>query len=194
MSALQEKLTELQRAAQPYVDQAEDRWEALPLERQRQVKIAALAFAVIFPIAVVVLPLTGGRVAAQRAVADAREQLETMRDLERIVLERGLSERNQEQKPRQTAKNTSLLATMDGIANKANVGALVQSMRPVNKSRDDNEREAVELQMDGLVLNEVVKLLYEVEYSDKDLVVQRLEIQKEPRNPNVLKVNLEVMQ
>lgn len=178
---------------QPLLNRLSDEWEELPPEKQQRMRLAGLAVAAALPFLLVVLPLVVGRISAHNQLAEARERLQKMRDLERTVLELRLNEGANDQ-PKES-KNTSLIAVLDGLAQKAAVGGNVQSMRPVNSGRKDSEdEEAVEIQLKDVVLQEFLKLLYEIEVGGADLTVRRLELSKEGKTTNQLRVSLEVVQ
>lgn len=191
---LQQVEQRLQTRLQPLLDQLSDEWQELPPEKQRRFRLIAAVLVAALPFLLIVLPLIIGRVSAYAALSQARERLAEMRDLERSVLELRLNEDTHEQQPKET-KNTSLIAVLDGIAQKAGVSSSVQSMRPVNNSRKDGDvEETVEVQLKGITLHEFVKLLYEIEVGNTDLTVKRLELNKETKTADVLRVSLEVAQ
>ena len=90
----------------------------------------------------------------------------------------------------------SLLSFMEGITRKVGVGDRISYMKPLSFS---GEKEGpltpvgVEIQIDGLGMKELVRLLYEIEYSGKLLRVHRVKIkassEEEERH---LKVTLQV--
>lgn len=184
-------LDELRNRLQPFIDQLQDRWQALPDDRQRLIRIGATSAAIILPLVMIVVPLLGGRLDAHQSIADAKSELEQMRALERRVLEHGLGDTGQGDQPVRRGRQASLIAVLDGIANKLEINNLIQAMRPIKSGRDE-ETEAVELQLKDLVLGELTALIYEIETSPQNLQIRRIEVQKELKDPNVLRAGIEV--
>ena len=182
MNALRDRLRVL-------VDDVTDRYEALDAERQRQARLVLVLLAIAVPLLLVVTPLAAGRLAAERERASAREQWEAVRDYEATILARNLHKT-----PAQDvggAAGDTLLSRVDAAARKADIQGSVQSMRPV-ASRGKEEAGAVEIQIGGIVYEDFLRFLYQIEVDKPALRVRRVDVQKDTREPNRLKIALEV--
>lgn len=185
---MNERLRELQEQLAPLLDHLRDRWDDLGEQQKRGLRLAAKILAALLPLLLVVLPLAGARLAAYRALAEAEAQLQEMRALERIVLERGLNATAQAAET-PDARGGSLLRTVDGIARKLGINELIQAMRPLGK---DGGGDAVEIQLKGLVLAELVELLYQLEVNPGGVTVRRLDVVKNVQDPRVVRATLEL--
>lgn len=173
----------------PYLDELRFRWESLEPERQRQIRLGAIAAGVLLPLILLLVPLVSGRLAAHAELESAHARLEEMQQLERRLREQGLNE--QEQRERLPTRDESLLSLVDSVAQKVGIGPRVKSMRPVGQGRSE-ESEAVRVELNSLVLEEVVRFLYQIEIESPVLTVRRLELNKEVKTPEQLQASLEV--
>lgn len=182
-------MNELRDRLRALVDDLTDRYEALDAERQRQARLVMVLVAIALPLLLVVTPLAAGRLAAGRERASAREQWDAVRDYEATILSRNLHKTPTSEVASGTGN--TLLSRVDAAARKADIQSLVQSMRPV-ASRGKEESGAVEVQIGGIVYEDFLRFLYQIEVEKPVLHVRRVDIQKDAREPNRLKIALEV--
>lgn len=166
-----------------------DRYEALDAEQQRQARLAGLVAAIVLPLLLVVLPLVSLRIAAERERTAAREQWAAVRELERAILERGLNNISSDAGAGKSAD--SLLTYLDAAARKVEIQNRVQAMRPI-AGRGKDDPGAVEVQLGGLVYEDFLRFLYQVEIEKPVLRIRRAEIQKDPKDPTRLRAVFEV--
>ncbi|RMF11672.1 MAG: hypothetical protein D6761_13890 [Candidatus Dadabacteria bacterium] len=186
-------LEPLQTRFEPVLDAARARWAALPDDRRALIRLTLVSLLIVMPVVLYVVPLIGSRMTAQQKLEQARAQLEQARQLEELILRRGLNSTGDKKAGKRAARtrNQSLIAMLDGIAAKVGVSGRVKAMRPVKSGRGD-DRERVELQLDALVLSEAVRLLYELEYHDPPVVVSRFEVMRDSGDERKLDVRIEV--
>jgi type II secretory pathway component PulM len=168
-----------------FLQRVRDRWELLPPEDQKRYKIiggviVALLFLLIFS------PFLRARIETRSRLSDLRNQFQEAVKIEEELYARGIVPR--EGKTRGLER--SLLGTMEQFARRAEISAKISSMRPIQKGSTD--KEGIEVEVHDLVLEQVIRFLYLVEGEGK-LLVSRLEIGKEVRNPSRLKLNIEVL-
>lgn len=182
-------MNELRERLRALIDELTDRYEALDAERQRQTRLVAVLLAAALPILFVALPLAVARLTAERDRASAREQWTTVRELETVILTRGLHKTPDEAAAR--SAGDTLLSRVDAAARKADIQGMVQSMRPV-ASRGKEDAAAVEVQVAGIVYEDFLRFVYQLEIDKPVLKVRRVDMQKDARDQRRLKVSLEV--
>lgn len=177
----------------PLLDTLRERWAALPDDRRALIRLTVLLLAIVMPVVLYVVPLIGSRVSAHARLEQARAQLEQARQLEALILRRGLNSAAKKDKGKRggAARDQSLIAMLDQVAAHVGISGRVKAMRPVKSGRGD-DRERVELQLDGLVLDEAVRLLYELEYHDVPVAVNRLEVVRDSGDDRKLDLRIEV--
>lgn len=166
-----------------------DRYEALAAEQQRQARLAGLVAAIVLPLLLVVLPLVNSRITAERERTAARKQWAAVRELERAILERGLNNTSSDAGTDKSAD--SLLTYLDAAARKVEIQNRIQAMRPI-AGRGKDDPGAVEVQLGGLVYEDFLRFLHQVEIEKPVMRIRRAEIQKDPKDPTRLKAVLEV--
>jgi len=162
-----------------------DRWELLsPEDRRRYGFVGGVILGLLFLL--LLSPFIRARLEARSRLKEHQDQFLRALKIEEELYNRGIVPR--EGKTRGLER--SLLGTMEQFARRAEISGKITSMRPVQKGSSD--REGIEIEVHDLVLEQVIRFLYLVEGEGK-LIVSRLEIGKEVRNPNRLKMNMEVL-
>ncbi len=182
-------MNELRDRLRALIDDLTDRYEALDAEHQRQARLVLVLLAIALPLLLVVTPLAASRLAAERELDSAREQWEAVREYEAVILARNLHKAGSDDVAAGTGN--TLLSRVDAAARKADIQGLVQSMRPV-ASRGKEAAGAVEIQIGGIVYEDFLRFLYQIEVEKPALSVRRVDVQKDAREPNRLKIALEV--
>ncbi|RLB14826.1 MAG: hypothetical protein DRG82_12965 [Deltaproteobacteria bacterium] len=77
-------------------------------------------------------------------------------------------------------RNFTLLSFLEGLSRKVGINDRIQYMKPVSfpDTGSSMRQVGVELRLDGLSMEELVRILYQIEYSKKFLVVPRIKIQR----------------
>lgn len=77
-------------------------------------------------------------------------------------------------------KNFALLSFLEGLSRKVGINDRIQYMKPVSfpETTSSMRQVGVELRLDGLSMENLVRYLYRIEYSKKFLVVPRIKIQR----------------
>ncbi len=185
---------ELRERLYALVNDLRDRWDELPEERRQLGRRIGSVLAVVLPLLLIVLPLVAGRISAHVDLGNAQEQLTEIRDMERKVLAHGLGG-NKKDNSRNKGRKSSLLGQLNDIQNKLDISEMVQSMRPVKDNRNRDEgTESVEVELNGLVLEELVRYVYEIENNDPPLTIKRFEMQKGIKRKDILRASLEISQ
>jgi hypothetical protein len=90
----------------------------------------------------------------------------------------------------------SLLSFMESITRKVGVGDRIAYMKPLSFSDEEEKAQkavGIEIQLDGLRMKDLVRLLHETEYSGKLLRVRRIKIRaNSEQEQRDLKVTLQV--
>jgi len=90
-------------------------------------------------------------------------------------------------------RDLSLLSELSAIAEKLNIKQSIDSMVSKAKPKNDfYQEEAVEMRMQKLTLEELTRLLYEIEQSPKVLRVRKLHAETRYDDASLLNVTLEV--
>lgn len=166
------------------LDRLRDRWELLsPTDQKRYKVIAAVLFALL--ILLIFSPFLRARLEARSRLKEAESQLREAMRIEEDLLAHGIVPA--ERKSRGLER--SLLGTMEQLARRAEISTKISSMRPIQ--RGSTTQEGIEVEVHDIVLEQMLRFLYLVEGEGK-LLVSRMEVAKEIKNPNRLKLNLEV--
>lgn len=163
----------------------QDRWELLPPEDQKRYRIVALIVTLLLGL-LLLSPFLKARFKAYARVKGAEADFRKVLALEEELYARGIVPA--ERKSRGAER--SLLGTVEQLARRAEISSKISSMRPLQKG--NTGQEGIELELHDLVLEQALRFLYLLEGEGK-LLVARLELGKEIRNPNRLKLNLEVL-
>jgi len=77
-------------------------------------------------------------------------------------------------------KNFTLLSFLEGVSRKIGIHDKIQYMKPLSSSEETGSLKLVgmEIQLDNISVGQLVKFLYEIEYSNKLVNIKRLKIQK----------------
>ncbi len=77
-------------------------------------------------------------------------------------------------------KTFTLLSFLEGLSRKVGINDRIQYMKPVSfpETTSPMQQVGVELRLDGLSMEDLVRYLYHLEYSKKFLVVPRIKIQR----------------
>lgn len=96
----------------------------------------------------------------------------------------------------QRGKNFALLSFLEGLSREVGINDRIQYMKPVSfpETTSSMRQVGVELRLDGLSMEDLVRYLYHIEYSQKFLIVPRIKIQrmKEKGEEVVLRVTMQV--
>jgi len=88
--------------------------------------------------------------------------------------------------------NFELLTFLEELAKKCNIDDKIVSMRPLNHPSILPNEMTVEIDIDGLVTEELTKYLYEIESSEKLLYIKKTDIRSNFRREKFLNVSLHV--
>jgi type II secretory pathway component PulM len=77
-------------------------------------------------------------------------------------------------------KSFALLSFLEGLSRKVGISDRIQYMKPVSfpETISPMRQVGVELRLDGLSMEDLVRYLYQLEYSKKFLIVPRIKIQR----------------
>ncbi len=132
----------------------------------------------------------------ERALVEEERDLETMRQLRAEWLAFEAAREQAEQLLAKRGEDFSLLSFMEALTREVGVGDRIAYMKPLSFSgtEEGSQRSmGIEIQLDGLRMKELVRLLHQTEYSGKLLSVRRIKIkantQEEQRD---LKVTLQI--
>jgi hypothetical protein len=161
-------------------------------DRQKKIAyVSGAGVAVLLFLWTIILPKIGvggldAKIAAKQR--DLREMLRTYQDFEQVKKEVTANEaaiRNN--------KNTSLLSELSTIAEKLEIKQGIESMSSRPRPKNDfYVEESVEMRLQKITLEELSRLLYELETSSKVLRVRKLHIESRFDDPSLLNVTLEI--
>jgi type II secretory pathway component PulM len=161
-------------------------------ERQRKIAfIVGAALAVVLFLWVVVLPRLG--------IGGLDDQIATkeneLREMSRLYKNFDQVKRDFTRIDSQIQRNRdlSLLSELSSIAERLNIKQGIDSMISKPKPKNDfYEEEAVEIRLQKVTLEELTRLLYEVEQSPKVLRVRKMHVETRFDDMSLLNVTLEV--
>lgn len=161
-------------------------------DRQKRIAmIAGAAVAVMMVLWVIVLPRLGiGGIDEKIKIKEneLREVIRLYKSFEQIKSDFNIIESQINRN-----KSLSLLSELSRIAEKVNVKQGIDSM--VSKAKPKNnfyQEEAVEMRVEKITLEELTRLLYEIEYSTKVLRVRKLHVEARFDDRTLLNAVLEV--
>ena len=146
--------------------------------------------------AFLVSPALSHHARLERSASRKVEDLETMRQQRAEWLAFTATRRQAETLLTKRGGDFSLLSFMEGITRKVGVGDRISYMKPLSFSGLDQGPQTpvgIEIQLDGLHMSNLVRLLYEIEYSGKLLRIHRIKIKANADGKErSLKVTLQV--
>ncbi|MGD2062762.1 MAG: type 4a pilus biogenesis protein PilO [Nitrospirota bacterium] len=165
--------------------------------REQWLVAAAIAFVVVVGLGrLVVAPLVAQTSLLDRKVAQKRQELVAFGDLEAQLAR--LTERYQEFEERVTShrEGFSLFVELESLAQRSGLKDRIESFKPGEHPVGDYREQTVDIDLKGLTLEELARLLRDIERSRESLYVKRIEVAEELRgregSPGRLKVKLTV--
>lgn len=85
-------------------------------------------------------------------------------------------------------KAFTLLSYLESVSRQAGIDKKIQYMKPLSlgKESDVMKPEGIEVKLEGITVDELINLIYQIEYSGKLLNMRRMKIQRSPKGNQVL--------
>ena len=133
-----------------------------------------------------------GKKSLSKAIPERQEDLKELLDLrdEFFELRNKLADINTAFQKR--GPNFELLTYLEELAKKCNIENKIVSMRPINHPSLLANEMTVEINMDGLITEELTKYLYEIDNSGKLLYIKKTNIRSNYGREKFLNVSLHV--
>ena len=165
--------------------------------REQWLVAAAIGCVVVVGIGrFLVVPLVEQSSLLERKVDQKRQELVAFGDLEAQLVR--LTERYQEFEERVTRhrEGFSLFVELESLAQRSGIKDRIESFKPGEHPVGDYREQTVDIDLKGLTLEDLARLLRDIERSPDSLYVKRIEIAEELRvregEPGRLKVRLTV--
>jgi len=150
--------------------------------REQWMVVAAVGFVVVVGLGnYVVGPLLDRNLLLERKVAQKRQELSDFSSLE-VELTR-LTERYQafEERGTRHKEGFSLYVELEVIAQRADVKDKIDAYKPAEHPVGDYREQTVDMDLKGLTLEDLGRLLRDIERSRESLYVKRIEVSQELR-------------
>lgn len=165
--------------------------------REQWLVAAAIAFVVVVGIGrLVIYPLAEQSTLLQRKVDQKRQELADFGELEAQLGRLTTRYQEFEQRVTRHREGFSLFVELESLAQRSDLKDSIESFKPAEHPVGDYREQTVDIDLKGLTLEDLARLLRDIERSPDSLYVKRIEIAEELRNregePNRLKVRLTV--
>ena len=149
---------------------------------------AGLVIAVLLCYMFILSPAIDRRDALTGYIKKKEQALKEVKVLKREWLVFQSARKDAESSLSRRGNNFSLLSYLEGVSRQAGIDKKIQYMKPISLGKGDGpmKPEGIEIKIEEVTVNELINLLYRIEYSGKLLNIRRMKIQRSPKGEQVL--------